>query len=153
MKNPTLKTEETRFEIGGGITKKIFGDLKMHEMMAYTMPVVTEENLFFCGRRPRQSLCQRSGVYWLMEKAYGEPAAKRRWKNTIKEFLIATGNLTKGFPLKAGRRIGDGFIQYGKPGKSLTMTLEGKEYIKWIYPKWSLVFLFEKRNKRYILVE
>ncbi|MCB0836940.1 MAG: GWxTD domain-containing protein [Bacteroidetes bacterium] len=151
-----LKTEEIRFEIGGGIKSKIFGDLEnAMRMMAYTMPVaIIEENLSSSAAEdPDKAYVNEVVFIGLWKKLYGESYEEEMEKYYQRVFdsnrKFNEGVSIEGWQTDRGRI----FIQYGKPGKSLTMTLEGKEYIKWIYPKWSLVFLFEKRNKRYILVE
>lgn len=46
------------------------------------------------------------------------------------------------------------FIQYGEPGQEKSgVEIKGQSYRRWTYPAWSLTFLFEKRNQRYVLVE
>ena len=46
------------------------------------------------------------------------------------------------------------YVQYGEPGQEKTgLEIRGKTYRRWTYPEWSLTFLFEKRNQRYVLVE
>ncbi|MEM9934155.1 MAG: GWxTD domain-containing protein [Bacteroidota bacterium] len=45
------------------------------------------------------------------------------------------------------------YVQYGKPAGTEMLRVENKEMERWIYIKWDLSILFEKRNQQYYLVE
>lgn len=45
------------------------------------------------------------------------------------------------------------YMQYGEPGRMDDISKGGISYRRWIYPQWSLMFLFEERNQTFLLVE
>jgi GWxTD domain-containing protein len=151
-----LKTEEIRFEIGGGIRNKIFSDLdNAIRMMIYTMPEeIIQKNLSeYSGEGPDKAFVNEVVFVGLWKKLYGE-SYEEEMEQYYHRVFESNQKFNEGIAIEGWRTDrGRIFIQYGKPGKVDTLTIKGKEYLKWIYPKWSLVFLFEKRNKRYILVE
>lgn len=45
------------------------------------------------------------------------------------------------------------YMQYGEPGRIDDISKGGISYRRWIYPQWSMMFLFEERNQTFLLVE
>lgn len=45
------------------------------------------------------------------------------------------------------------YMQYGEPGRIDEISRGGISYRRWIYPQWSMMFLFEERNQTFLLVE
>ena len=143
-----LKTEDIRFEVGGDIKRKIFSDLNNSiRMMEYTMPI---EELDRVLRIPIESEVKEDEFIELWEKLYGEDYEEEMeaYYHKVFEANDRYSDVDEGWRTDRGKI----FIQYGEP-KTKDLTIKGKDYQKWIYGKWSLVFLFEKRNKRYLLVE
>ena len=143
-----LKTEDIRFEIGGDIKRMIFGDLDNSiQMMEYTMPIEELEKVL---RLPDDRGVKENEFIELWKKLYGADYEEEMEEYYHKIFL-SNKRFNEGIEGWQTDR-GKIFIQYGEP-KIKNLTIKGQEYQKWIYGKWSLVFLFEKRNKRYLLVE
>ncbi|MEL7343070.1 MAG: GWxTD domain-containing protein, partial [Bacteroidota bacterium] len=45
------------------------------------------------------------------------------------------------------------YMQYGEPGRIDEISRGGISYRRWIYPQWSMMFLFKERNQTFLLVE
>ncbi|MEZ4774881.1 MAG: GWxTD domain-containing protein [Bacteroidia bacterium] len=142
-----LNNEGIRFEVGGNIQKKIFSDLdESIRMMEYTVPVEILERLL---RFPDEKV-KAVEFKDVWKELYGENADKmmEAYFRKIYQANERFGEGTDGWQTDRGRI----FIQYGEP-RIKSLTINGKEYERWTYGKWSLSFLFEKRNQRYVLVE
>lgn len=142
-----LNNEGIRFEVGGNIQQKIFSDLdESIRMMEYTVPVDVLETLL---RFPDEKVkaVEFSDVW---KELYGENADKMM-EAYFRKIYLANERYKEGMDGWQTDR-GKIFIQYGEP-RIRQLIINGKEYERWTYGKWSLSFLFEKRNQRYILVE
>ncbi|MDX2246284.1 MAG: GWxTD domain-containing protein [Bacteroidia bacterium] len=142
-----LESEGIRFEVGGDIQKRIFSDLdESIRMMEYTVPLEILETLL---RFPDEKV-KAVEFREVWKELYGEKAEKmmEEYFRKIYEANERFSENIDGWQTSRGKI----FIQYGEPKIKLVI-LNGKEYERWTYGKWSLSFLFEKRNQRYLLVE
>lgn len=143
-----LNNEVTRVILGGDIKNRIFADLDASiRMMEYTAPLETLEKLLFTP----DSTVKKTEFLRAWEKLYNKES-ENRMEAYYKKVYEANNRFEEdqlGWQTDRGRI----FIQYGEPARMEEVTIRGDAYQRWLYPKWSLSFLFEKRNQRYTLVE
>ena len=137
-----LKVEDIRFDIGGGIKKKIFEDLDYSiQMMEYTMPI---ESLNEVLRLPDEAGVKENEFIELWKKLHGDDY-EEEMEDYYRKIYISNERYNEGIEGWQTAR-GKTFIQYGEP-KIKNLSINGKEYQKWIYGKWSFVFLFRETQQ------
>jgi len=142
------KVERVRFVKGRDIQRRIFADLDNSiRMMQYLAP---EDRL--------NELLQKDTI--VVKEAEFRRTWDRLYPKDTQEKMEAyyqkvyEANSRYEEAGSAGWQSQRGkiFILYGDPTEEM-VEIRGKSYLRWIYPKWSLSFLFEERNQNWVLVE
>jgi GWxTD domain-containing protein len=144
-----LDEKSTRLEIEGKTKQMIYGDLDASiRMMRYILAPSEIDSLL----KIDDPLLKRERFDREWRNQYAEEA-EAQMESYYKKIFAANERFTEDIPGWETDR-GKIFIQYGEPGQDKTgIEIKGKTYRRWTYPRWSLTFLFEKRNQRYVLVE
>jgi GWxTD domain-containing protein len=144
-----LDEKSTRFVIEGKTKQMIYGDLDTSiRMMKYILSPQEIDSLL----KIEDPLLKRERFDREWRNQYAEEA-ESQMEIYFKKIYAANTRFTEDRPGWETDR-GKIFVQYGEPGQDKAgVEIAGKSYRRWTYPKWSLTFLFEKRNQRYVLVE
>lgn len=143
---------DTRFVIGGDIKQRIMQADFIDDailMMEYILPLAEIENLLDNpDTEAKQVAFQKVWV-----DLYGEEA-ESQMEAYYTAILLANERFKEDLPGRKGWQSDRGkiFIEYGEP-EIKEVNIKGKDCQRWIYAKWSLAFLFEKRNQGYHLIE
>ena len=138
----------TRFELGGEIRRRILADLNTSiRMMEYALPLGKLEELL---QYPDEAV--KEEAFLKAWEALYPREAEEQMEAYFRKIYEANERYTEG--KLPGWRTDRGriFIQYGE-GREKALTLNGQDFIRWTYARWSLSFLFEQRNQGYVLVE
>ncbi|MEL6672276.1 MAG: GWxTD domain-containing protein [Bacteroidota bacterium] len=141
-----LGRETVQFTVGGDMVTRIMDDVENSiRMMEYILP---EQLLNEMLAYPTEVQLTAFEKAW--KDLYGEEY-ERQMVAYFDKVYEAERRFDEDVPGWQTDR-GKVYILYGEPVES-THTINGKEYIRWVYAQWSLPFLFEKRNNRYVRVE
>lgn len=136
------------FTKGRDIEQRIFGDLDNSiRMMRYLIAADQLEGLL----QTEDSVVKEVEFLKIWEKLYGQEAEAEMEAYFTNVYQVAdryAEGETPGWLTDRGRI----FIQYGRP-KVQEVQIRDNRYERWLYPRWSLSFLFEPRNQGYYLVE
>ena len=140
--------EKTWFVKGGDIKQRIYEDLDSSiRMMRYVAPETQLDSLL----RNEDPQVKEVEFLRMWEKLYKEEA-ESQMEQYFQKIYAANDRYeetdTPGWLTDRGRI----FIKYGEPREG-ALEVKGTSYLRWTYAKWSLSFLFEKRNQVYQLVE
>ncbi|MEL6133559.1 MAG: GWxTD domain-containing protein, partial [Bacteroidota bacterium] len=142
------QVERVRFVKGRDIQRRIFADLDNSiRMMQYMAP----ENRL-------NELLQKDTI--VVKEAEFRKTWDRLYPKDTQEKMEAyyqkvyEADERYPEPGKAGWQSHRGkiYILYGDPTEGM-VEIRGKSYLRWVYPRWSLSFLFEERNQNWVLVE
>lgn len=143
--NPIQET--AYFTIGSDLQKWIYDNLdNAIRMMKYILPEASlDELLDSPTAEARQIEFKRA---W-------EDLYQKDTQEEMTQYYARILEADKLFSQDGGWQSDRGktFMLYGIPSKIEEIQLKGEPCIRWLYPKWSLVFLFVKRNQTYQLVE
>lgn len=140
--------ETADFIIGSNLEQRIFSDLdNAIRQMAYILPAASiNEMLDSPTKESRKIEFDEAWEDLFREDAKGE---MEKYYGRIYEVDDLFIEEAPGWQTDRGKI----YIQYGKPGKVEAFVRNGKTLTRWLYPQWSLMFLFEERNQSYFLVE
>lgn len=144
-----LDEKSTRLVIEGGTKKQIYGDLNTSiRMMKYMLSASEMDSLLAIP----DNMVKRNLFDQEWEAQYAAES-EAQMESYFKKIYAANERFEEDVPGWETDR-GRIFVEYGEPGQEKTgVEIDGKMYHRWTYPEWSLTFLFEKRNQRYVLVE
>lgn len=140
--------ETADFIIGSNLEERIFSDLdNAIRQMAYILPEASINEMLDSPTIESRKIefeeawedLFREDAEEEMEKYYGR----------IYEVNELFTDEKPGWQTDRGKI----YMQYGKPGKVEDFVRNGTTLTRWLYPQWSLMFLFEERNQNYFLVE
>ncbi|MCI4668507.1 MAG: GWxTD domain-containing protein [Bacteroidia bacterium] len=143
------KMERVSFIKGSDISKRIYDKLdESIEMMAYitSKDKITEMN----SEEVAGIKLNKFNKIW--EGLYGDDAQGEMQLYYEKIFWAET-NLQEGNTPGWKTDRGKTYVLYGPPTDEEYVTIRGKEYLRWIYPRWSLSFLFENLGEEWKLRE
>lgn len=148
-----LSEENAWFVLGGDIKQRVLENLEESiRMLTYILPDSIVDQLL------QEPIGDVKEVAFLnswkrlyhkdteakMEAYYAKMfEANRRFQDEEENGIVLPGWQTE-----RGRI----FVQYGEPTEK-QIQIRGKPYLVWTYAKWSLSFLFEQQEQRYVLVE
>lgn len=142
------KLERVSFIKGSDISKRIYENLdESIQMMSY---ITSSEKIaeMMADDMPGIKL-NKFNKTW--EKLYGEEAQAEMQLYFEKlyeaEEKFQEGELP-GWKTDRGRT----YVLYGSPASSEELLIKGEKYLRWIYPRWSLAFLFRKKENEWELV-
>ncbi|MEM6805889.1 MAG: GWxTD domain-containing protein [Bacteroidota bacterium] len=143
---------DTRFVIGGDIKQQIRQPGYLDDailMMEYILPLEDLEVLLDNPDFEAKKVAFDKS--W--KELYGEEA-DIMMEAYYSAILDANKRYKDDLPGREGWQSDRGriYIEYGEP-EIREININGRDYQRWIYAKWSLAFLFEKRNKGYYLIE
>ena len=143
---------DTRFVIGGDIKQLMRQEGYIDDailMMEYILPLEELEALL--DNPDYEAKKVAFDKTWM--ELYGDEA-DIMMEEYYSAVITANQLYNEDLPGRKGWQSDRGkiFIEYGLP-EVKNVTINGKEYVRWIYAKWSLSFLFEKRNQGYYLIE
>ncbi len=140
--------ETARFVIGSSMRQWIFANLDdAIRMMKYILPMKTIDELLDSPTEEARKIEFKEA--W--EDLYREDA-----EIEMDLYYLRIFEANKRFGEQGGWQSDQGkvFVLYGAPSEEEVFEAKtGKKYLRWAYPKWSLLFLFEARNQSYYLVE
>lgn len=144
-----LGDEQIWFEVSSDMQSRIFADLETSiKMMKYLVePEALVALLEMTDRAGVRAEEFRSLWRRLYREAYEEEMEAYFTKVFTANARYQEGEVP-GWDTDRGRI----FIQYGEPREKLFQQGE-QTYLRWTYARWSLSFLFEKRNQAFVLVE
>lgn len=140
--------ETANFIIGSNLEQRIFSDLdNAIRQMAYILPPSAINEMLDSPTRESRKI--EFDEAW--EDLFREDAKEEmeKYYSRIYEVNDLFSEEMPGWQTDRGKT----YIQYGKPGKVEAFVRNGKTLTRWLYPQWSLMFLFEERNQSYFLVE
>lgn len=138
----------TDFIIGSNLEQRIFSDLdNAIRQMAYILPASTINEMLDSPTKESRKIEFEEA--W--EDLFREDAEKEmeKYYSRIYEVNELFSDEVAGWQTDRGKI----YIEYGKPGEIEAFVRNGKTLTRWLYPQWSLMFLFEERNQSYFLVE
>jgi len=142
----------TRFIIGGDIKQRIIQPDKIDDailMMEYILPLSEIEVLLDNPDSEAKLVAfQKTWVDLYGDEAESQMEAYYTAVLQANELFKDDLQGRKGWQSDRGRV----FIEYGVPEIN-EVNIKGKDCQRWIYAKWSMAFLFEKRNQGYYLIE
>lgn len=140
--------ETADFIIGSNLTQRIFSNLDdAIRQMAYILPASSiNEMLDSPTDESRKIEFEEAWEDLFREDANVE---MEKYYSRIYQVNELFSDETPGWQSDRGKI----FIQYGEPATTEEFVRNGQTLLRWLYPQWSLMFLFEERNKRYLLVE
>lgn len=154
----TLGEKTFNFFIEGSIKQRIYQDLATSiSMMKYgTFLPETIDSLLALSDKGEQE----KAFNWAWQRLYG----KRKAEGILEEQAKDQMELFYQRIFEADMYLADSgedwnsdrgkvYVQYGEPAGRERITLNSREMERWIYIKWDLSILFEKRNQQYYLVE
>lgn len=140
--------ESADFIIGSNLEERIFSDLDdAIRQMAYILPAASINEMLDSPTKESRKI--EFDEAW--EDLFREDAEEEmeKYYSRIYEVNELFSDERPGWQTDKGKI----YIQYGKPGKVEEVVRNGKTLTRWLYPQWSLMFLFEERNQSYFLVE
>ncbi|MEO0468138.1 MAG: GWxTD domain-containing protein [Bacteroidota bacterium] len=145
-----LAVQKLRFTLGGDIRKRIYRDID--NSLRQLVYVVPETQLDTLLGMPEDEWLKREAFDEVWRNMYpNEQEADQRMKAYFQKVFDANQRFVEdrpGWETDRGRI----FIQYGEP-KEKSLKINGEDYKRWLYPRWSLSFLFQARNQAWVLVE
>lgn len=140
--------ETAEFIIGSNLEQRIFSNLDdAIRQMVYILPEVSiNEMLDSPTKESRKIEFEEAWEDLFREDAQEE---MEKYYSRIYEVDDLFANEPPGWQSDRGKI----YLQYGAPATIEEVDIDGKPLLRWVYPQWSLMFLFEKQNQRYILVE
>lgn len=136
------------FIIGSNLEQRIFSDLdNAIRQMAYILPAGSINEMLDSPTKESRRI--EFDEAW--EDLFREDAEEEMEKYYSRIYEVEDLFIEEAPGWQTDR--GKIYIQYGKPGKIETFDRNGKTLTRWLYPQWSLMFLFEERNQNYFLVE
>lgn len=147
--NQRLAARKGSFSLGSDLKKWIFSNLdEAFRMMIYVYPNAQLDSLL---EQERDPFVRREAFSQIWEDMY-EDKAEEEMERYYRKVFAANERYAEterqGWETDRGRI----FILYGEP-KEKSVEIAGKSHLRWTYPRWSLSFLFEKRNQSYQLIE
>jgi GWxTD domain-containing protein len=143
---------DARFVIGGDIKQLIMQPDFIDDailMMEYILPLPEIENLLD-NPDPEAKLVAFQKVWTDLYEEEAESQMEAYYATVLKANELFKDDLPgrKGWQSDRGKI----FIEFGEPEIN-EVNIKGKDCQRWIYAKWSMAFLFEKRNQGYYLIE
>lgn len=143
---------DTRFVIGGDIMQRIMQPSAIDDailMMEYVLPLNEIETLL--DNPDEEAKLVAFQKMWT--DLYGDEA-ESQMEAYYTSIQKANDLYKDDLPGRQGWQSDRGkvYIEYGEP-EIYEVNIKGKDYQRWIYAKWSMAFLFEKRNQGYHLIE
>ncbi|MEL6591053.1 MAG: GWxTD domain-containing protein, partial [Bacteroidota bacterium] len=147
--NQRLAARKGSFSLGSDLKKWIFSNLdEAFRMMIYVYPNAQLDSLL---EQERDPFVRREAFSQIWEDMY-EDKAEEEMERYYRKVFAANERYAEadrqGWESDRGRI----FILYGEP-REKSIEIAGKSHLRWTYPRWSLSFLFEKRNQSYELIE
>lgn len=150
--------KSVNFSFPGGIRQRILNDLDTSvTMMKYgTFRQSTIDSLLTISN-PQE---KEEAFLRCWQNLYGtrrwdgqiEETASRQMESFYQKIYLADEYLQdSGENWESDR--GKIWVLYGKPTRRQSLENDNKVYERWVYLKWDLSFLFEKRNQGYVLIE
>ncbi len=145
-REPIQETES--FTVGSNLSTWIAANLDdAVRMMKYLVPEETVNDIL---DSPTKELRQIEFTQtW--EDLYKSRSKEEmeRYYSRIMEANSRFGAPDKGWDSDRGKV----FMLYGPPEREEKVQIRGLSHLRWVYPKWSLAFLFEERNQSFLLVQ
>lgn len=140
---------EIEFIRGSDLMERVMQDLPTAiRMMEYIAPLDRLDTLL----NEEDPVTQRTEFENTWEELYPNPQQKREeMEGYYRRIFISNDRYAEDKPGWQTDR-GKIYMLYGEPQPKF-LSIDGKEFLRWTYAKWSLSFLFEKRNQYWTLVE
>jgi len=142
------KLERARFVKGGDINKKIYDQLERSiEMMVHISPPSLISEIL--GKETPGERQIKFDDAW--ETLYGEEAQEEMqtyYQKVFRADSLFAEEGREGWQTDRGRI----FVLYGDP-KEEEVSIRDKAYLRWVYPRWSLSFLFEEKQGKWELID
>ena len=142
----------TSFIIEGNVQDRIFNDTeKAIQMMEYAVSPEMVRGLLRIGDDTRQ----QDSMIRVWNIMYPDNP-KEEMENYFRQIYVFLDSMAyPGETWQSDRaRI---FLRYGKPdsdpSQGRQFTRDGKEFERWTYIRWDLSFIFERRNKQFVLID
>ncbi|MEO0897830.1 MAG: GWxTD domain-containing protein [Bacteroidota bacterium] len=140
--------EKLSFVRGGNIQNMIYKDLDQSiDMLKY---VSSAERIAYLKAKDT-AVVKKVEFFRTWEKLYGK-SAQTEMENYFKKIYEANKRYQEGEKEGWETDRGKVFVLYGEP-KEEKASIRGKDYLRWIFPKWSLAFLFEQEGESWVLRE
>ncbi len=141
--------ETVGFYIGSNLKQKIYANLDdAIRQMIYIVPEPTLEELLDSPTKEARIIEFQEAWEDLYQERSKEKMEQYYARIYEAQNRFSTAS-TDGWQSDRGKT----FMLYGEPGQREPLERGGAAFEQWIYPRWSLMFLFEKRNQDYFLVE
>lgn len=140
--------ETADFIIGSNLEQRIFSDLdNAIRQMAYILPTTSINEMLDSPTIESRKIEFEEAWEDLFRNEAKEEMEK--YFSRIYEVNDLFSDEAPGWQSDRGKI----YMQYGKPAKIEDVVRNGTTLTRWLYPQWSLMFLFEERNQGYFLVE
>ncbi len=142
------KLERARFVKGGDINKRIYDQLERSiKMMVHISPPSLISEIL--GKETPGERQIKFDDAW--ETLYGEEAQEEMqtyYQKVFRADSLFAEEGREGWQTDRGRI----FVLYGDP-KEEEVNIRDKAYLRWVYPRWSLSFLFEENQGKWELID
>ncbi len=137
-----------RFLYGGDLRQRIIGDLgESVRMMRYLLPEATLKALM--DQKDKNDQLEAFFQAWKTLYPMDTDAEMEAYYRKIFDANARFTERQAGWQSDRGRI----YLKYGEPGQVKSSELNGNEFQRWTYPKWSLSFLFRKEGDEFRLVK
>jgi GWxTD domain-containing protein len=150
-----IAARKDEFSIGSDLSIWIFQNIEeAFQMMVYVVPPTRIDSIL---ETERDTFVRKEIFFQFWNDLYEDAAGEQMERYYRKVFQAKDdyGEIGPGGEEMPGWETDRGrvFILYGPPQEESIVNIKQKNYLRWTYSRWSLSFLFEERNQRYILVE